>query len=140
MSFIRAITMTILLSFVLVASASAAFIFVLSGYPNPEAQSFNVQTNETEQRGVVVETEALIQNNGANGPVRVETRLIEGGVVIESKSSDFSMARGDTREVTEEFIPDNVDRVENVEIAVFAPGRPELIQSKSEVSDRIPEP
>ena len=133
MRWIRAVTMTVLLSFLLVASAAGAFIYLLSGYPSPQVQTFYVQTNDTAQ-GLRINSNATIRNLGGQGEVKAQFRLLENGRVIESREQAFAMARNDTRVVKEEFTGEGFD---DVGLAVFAPGRPELIQDRSEVLERI---
>lgn len=136
MAVIRAVTMTVLLSFILVASAAGAFIYLLSGYPSPEVESFTVNSNDTGEQ-FLIETEALIRNRGADGEVRVDVRTLQSGNVVKSYSEEFFMARNETRLVRKEF---SGESVENIGIAVFAPGRPDVIRDKSEILERIPEP
>jgi len=132
MGLIRGVTMTILLSFVLVASAAGAFIYVLTDYPSPEVESFNVSSNDTSQQSITV-AEANIRNLGGQGEVTAQFRVLEDGNVIDSNEKSFTMTRNEERVVTEEFEGDHVD---NVGLAVFAPGRPELIQDRSQIRER----
>lgn len=137
MSFIRKITATVLLSFMLVATASGVFIYLLSSYPSPEVQSFTVNSTQSRQ-GLNVTTESKISNLGGEGQVRVEIRMLENdGAVSDSIDRQFYMARNETRIVREQFSGEDV---EDIGLAVFAPGRPDLIRDESEILERIPEP
>jgi len=133
MRLIRAVTMTVLLSFVLVASAAGAFIYLLSGYPSPEVQSFTVSSNETGQ-GLEIVSNASIKNLGGSGEVTAQFRILENDRVIDSRERTFSMANDDTRIVSEEFSGEGFD---DVGLAVYAPGRPQLIQDRSKIVERI---
>jgi len=133
MSLIRGVTMTILLSFILVASAAGSFVYLLSGYPSPEVDSFNVTSNDTLQETLTV-SEVSIKNLGAQGEVTAQFRVLEDGGVVDSREQTFSMTRNEVRVVREEFTGENID---NLGLAVFAPGRPELVQDRSEITERI---
>jgi hypothetical protein len=137
MSFIRKITATVLLSFMLVATAAGAFVYLVSSYPSPEVQSFTVTSNQTGE-GLDIGVESEIRNLGGDGRVVVEIRILEeNGVVSDSIDRQFYMARNETRIVREEF---SGEGVEDIGLAVFAPGRPDLIRDESEILERIPEP
>lgn len=137
MALVRKITVTILLSFMFVATAAGVFIYLLSSYPSPEVQTFTVSSNQSE-RGLDITAESEIRNLGGEGRVRVEVRILEkDGSVSDSIGREFFMARDETRVVREQF---SGEGVENVGIAVFAPGRPDVIRDESELIERIPEP
>lgn len=121
----------------LVATAAGAFIYLVSSYPSPEVQSFTVTSNQTE-RGLGIGVESEIRNFGGEGPVRVEIRMLEDdGSVSDSIDRQFYMARNETRIVREEF---SGEEVKDIGLAVFAPGRPDIIRDQSELIERIPEP
>lgn len=137
MSFIRKITATVLLSFMLVATAAGSFIYLVSSYPSPEVQSFTVNSTQNDQ-GLNVTTQSEIRNLGGDGRVVVEIRMLEqNGAVSDSIDRQFYMARNETRVVREQF---SGEGVEDIGLAVFAPGRPDLIRDESELLERIPEP
>lgn len=132
MAFIRAVTMTVLLSFILVASAAGTFIYLLSGYPSPEIDSFDVKALNSSD---TVQSNATIRNLGGEGLVVVQIRSFENELVVNSFENEFIMSRNETRRVTEEI---EINDGENIRIAVFAPERPSMIQDRSEIVERIP--
>ena len=137
MSLIRKVTTTILLSFMLVATAAGVFVYLISSYPSPEVQSFAVNSNQSNS-GLNISTESEIRNLGGEGRVRTEIRILESdGSVSDSIGREFYMARDETRLIKERF---SGKGVENVGLAVFAPGRPDLVRDESEILERIPEP
>lgn len=137
MALIRKVTITILLSFMLVATAAGVFIYLLSSYPSPEVQTFTVNSNQSDS-GLNITTESEIRNLGGEGRVRVEIRILESdGSVSDSIGREFYMSRDETRVVREQF---SGEGVEDVGLAVFAPGRPDVIRDESELLERIPEP
>ncbi|MEF8880861.1 MAG: hypothetical protein V5A72_03460 [Candidatus Nanohaloarchaea archaeon] len=137
MALIRKITVTVLLSSMLVATAAGSFVYLVSSYPSPEVQSFSVTSNQTE-RGLNISTSSEIRNLGGEGEVRVEIRMLEeDGSVSDSIGREFYMARSETRIVREQF---SGESIQNVGLAVFAPGRPDIIRDESELLERIPRP
>ena len=131
MALIRAVTLTVLLSFILVASAAGTFIYFLSGYPSPELGSLNVNAvNES-----FAETNVTIRNPGAEGLVTVQIRSMENNVVVNSVENSFSMTRNETRRITEK-----IEGGQDISVAVFAPERTQLVQDRSEIIERVPEP
>ncbi|MFP4038757.1 MAG: hypothetical protein ACLFTA_03165 [Candidatus Nanohaloarchaea archaeon] len=137
MSFIRAVTLTVILSFVLVASAFGTFVYLLSGYPSPEVDNFRVNSTDTGDR-LIADVEASVRNIGGEGEVRVEVRsLDEQDRVIDSRSQTAFMAYNETRVFNESF---NAEEADDIGLAVFAPERPDLIRDESEIVERIPMP
>ena len=134
MSVIRGITVTIILSFMLVATASGVFIYLLSGYPSPEVDNFRVNSTDTGDQ-LLANVQASVRNIGGEGEVRVEIRsLNEQGAVIDSRSQTVYMAYNETRVFNETFNAGNAD---NIGLAVFAPGRPQLVRDESEILQRV---
>ncbi len=134
MSVIRGVTVTIILSFMLVTTASGVFIYLISGYPNPEVESFQINSNDTGEE-LIANVEASVRNIGGEGEVRVEVRsLNERDAVIDSRAQTVFMAQNETRVFSETF---NADDADNIGLAVFAPGRPQVIRDESELFERI---
>lgn len=130
MSIIRGITLGIIMAFTLVASAAGAFIYLFSGFPNPEVDSFSVSSNDTEGY-LVVNSEATVRNNGGEGEVRVEFRTLDSERnVLDSRAQTVFMAPGENRLFQRSF---EIDEAENVGLAVFAPGRPGPLRDESPV-------
>lgn len=118
----------------LIATASGVFIYLISGYPNPEVESFYISSNDTGDE-LIANVETSIRNIGGEGEVRVEARsLNERGAVIDSNTETVFMAHNETREFNKEFNADNAD---DIGLAVFAPGRPQLVRDESEILERI---
>jgi hypothetical protein len=134
MSVIRGITVTIILSFMLVATASGVFIYLLSGYPSPEVDNFRVNSTDTGDE-LLANVQASVRNIGGEGEVRVQIRsLNERGEVIDSRSQTVYMAYNETRVFNETF---NVENADDIGLAVFAPGRPQLVRDESQIFQRV---
>lgn len=134
MSVIRGITVTIILSFMLVATGSGVFIYLLSGYPSPEVDNFRVNSTDTGDE-LLVNVQASVRNIGGDGEVRVEIRsLNERGAVIDSRSQTVYMAYNETRVFNETFDVENAD---DIGLAVFAPERPQLVRDESQILQRV---
>ncbi len=134
MSVIRGITVTIILSFMLVATASGVFIYLLSGYPSPEVDNFRVNSTDTGDE-LLANVQASVRNIGGEGEVRVQIRsLNERGEVIDSRSQTVYMAYNETRVFNETF---NVGNADDIGLAVFAPGRPQLVRDESQIFQRV---
>lgn len=134
MSVIRGITVTIILSFMLVATASGVFIYLLSGYPSPEVDNFRVNSTDTGDE-LLANVQASVRNIGGDGEVRVQIRsLNERGEVIDSRSQTVYMAYNETRVFNETF---NVENADDIGLAVFAPGRPQLVRDESQIFQRV---
>jgi len=136
MSVIRGITLGIIMTFTLVASAAGAFVYLFSGFPNPEAESFSVNSNDTGDT-LITNVNTSIRNNGGEGEVRVEFRTLDSqGNVLDTKGETVFMAPGDARLFERSF---EIEEAETVGLAVFAPGRPAPLRDDSiirEVIDR----
>ncbi|EHK01859.1 hypothetical protein HRED_06677, partial [Candidatus Haloredivivus sp. G17] len=50
-------------------------------------------------------------------------------IEISSASEQFSMARGESRNVTQDFSSNNI---QNIGVTVYAPGRPDILRDESE--------
>ena len=134
MSVIRGITVTIILSFMLVATASGVFIYLLSGYPSPEVDNFRVNSTDTGDE-LLANVQASVRNIGGDGEVRVQIRSMnERGEVIDSRSQTVYMAYNETRVFNETF---NVENADDIGLAVFAPGRPQLVRDESQILQRV---
>ena len=134
MSVIRGITVTIILSFMLVATASGVFIYLLSGYPSPEVDNFRVNSTDTGDE-LLANVQASVRNIGGDGEVRVQIRSMnERGEVIDSRSQTVYMAYNETRVFNETF---NVENADDIGLAVFAPGRPQLVRDESQIFQRV---
>jgi len=134
MSVIRGITVTIILSFMLVATASGVFIYLLSGYPSPEVDNFRVNSTDTGDE-LLANVQASVRNIGGDGEVRVQIRsLNERGAVIDSRSQTVHMAYNETRVFNETFNAGNAD---DIGLAFFAPGRPQLVRDESQIFQRV---
>lgn len=137
MGVLRAITLTVVLTGFFVASAGAAFVYLVSGYPSPEVEAFTLDRDEL-NGDINVSADVLVNNIGGEGDVVVEFRVVDStDTVVESTGEEIYMARNEERNFERSF---NVSRAENVEVAVFAPGRPQLIQDRDELMERLPEP
>ena len=134
MSVIRGITLGIIMTFTLVASAAGAFVYLFSGFPNPEAESFSVNSNDTGDM-LITNVNASIRNNGGEGEVRVEFRTLDSqGNVLDTKGETVFMAPGDTRLFERSF---EIEEAETVGLAVFAPGRPAPLRDDSIIREAI---
>lgn len=134
MSIIRGITLGIIMTFTLVASAAGAFIYLFSGFPNPEAQSFSVSSNDTGDQ-LIANVNASIRNNGGEGEVRVEFRTLDSeSNVLDSRAQTVYMVPGETRLFERSF---EIEDAETVGLAVFAPGRPAPIRDDSPIREII---
>ena len=134
MSIIRGITLGIIMTFTLVASATGAFIYIFSGFPNPEVDSFSVSSNDT-GNNLTANVDATVRNNGGEGEVRVEFRKLDSeGNVLDSRAQTVYMVPGETRLFERSF---EVEDAENIGLAVFAPGRPGPIRDDSPIREAI---
>ncbi len=134
MSIIRGITLGIIMSFTLVASAAGAFVYLFSGFPNPEAESFSISSNDTGD-SLIADVNATVTNNGGEGEVRVEFRTLDSeGNVLDSRPQTVYMVPGETRIFERSF---DVEDAESVGLAVFAPGRPAPIRDESPIREVI---
>ena len=130
MSVVRWVTLGIITIFVFVASTGGAFVYLLSTYPSPEIQNLNFETTGNSSTNLNVTSKASIQNLGGNGAIRVEFRALDGdNIEISSASEQFSMARGESRNVTQGFSSNNI---QNIGVTVYAPGRPDILRDESE--------
>ena len=130
MSAVKWVTFSIITTFVFVASASGAFFYLLSTYPSPEIESLNFETTGNSSTNLTVTSKASIQNLGGKGPVRVEFRALDGdNIRIDSGSEQLSMARGESRNITQSFSSDNI---QDIGVTVYAPGRPDILRDETE--------
>lgn len=135
MSAVKWVTFSIIAVFVFAASAGGAFVYLLSTYPSPEIQSLNFENTGNSSTNLNVTAETSIQNLGGEGPVRIEFRSLDGdNIEISSASEQFSMARGESRNVTQNFSSNNI---QNIGVTVYAPGRPDMLRDESESVESI---